>query len=109
MNQMEFTLRNGIAPPVTAVLTPTDLDHLAQLPVEAGVHFLLGRAECTEEFRQAFLATFNDPRAIVEIRQGERVQVLARQKALPATWLPTDSPTGMPALEIGVSRALSGG
>ncbi len=108
-SSIQVNLRQNIAPPVTAVLQPTDLTRLAQLSVEAGIHFLLGKTECSEAFRQAFLTTFNDPRAIVEIRQGERVQVLARQKALPANWLADSSPATAPIIEIGVSLAQSGG
>jgi hypothetical protein len=111
MNQspIHITLRQNIAPPVTAVIHPTDLTQLAQLSVEVGILFLLERADCSEAFRRAFLDTLHDPRAIVEIRQGERVQVLARQKALPAEWLPATTLPTLPAIEIGVSKAQSGG
>ena len=103
---VEIILRQNIAPPVTATLQASEFAHLSQLSVEAGLLFLLERANCTDAFRQAFRATMNDSRAIIEIRQGDRIQVLARQKALPSTWL---SPAQTGTLEIGVSKAQSGG
>ena len=103
-----FILRHGIANPLTVTLDPAEVAHLAHLPVDHGLDYLLNRLPNANGFAPAFRETLRDYNCIIEIRQGEQVRVITR-KQLDQQVIPSRKNLPMPDIEIGISKAQAGG
>ena len=104
--KMKVKLRHGIAEPVSIELISTEVAHLARLPVQEGIEYLLGKVSPVHSNRgvaSAFRETLHDPNCVIEIRQGDLVRVLTRRR--PIGGIHSD----LPEIEIGVSKANRGG
>jgi hypothetical protein len=112
---IKVTLRHGIAAPISVDLAPEEIAHIARLPIEDGITFLLGKTALPAGSVQAVKETLRDPHCIIELRQGDLVKVITRRQGIGTELVPFDQPgpvqgrAAQPAIEIGLAKAQQGG